>query len=171
MSVCSTRSFDSRQHGRMSYGSHLNAPDSQLRREVTHELDINALPHNYTEDTDEYYLNTKSNVRRERDRYSEPRRSFSDEGHGSPLIFQSTLSSLSKEDNSSDGMDDINLGNTNSIFRPRQGVSSSDRKGKRSRRDEHLPNLLSHSNLEQNGNDVSLLFFLNPSEDFLYIIS
>lgn len=142
----------------MSSGAYPNAPVNEFRREVTHDLDISALPHNYTEDTDEYYLNTKSNARKERDRYTEPRRSFSDEGLGSPLIFQSTLSSLSKEDNSSDGMEDINLGNTNSIFRPRQGVSSSDRKGKRDRRDEHLPNLLSHSNLEHDGNDVSSIF-------------
>ncbi len=149
IAMSSTRNFSSRHRPDdrkrpSSGGVYPTAPDVTLRREVTqNEVEIGStIRPNYSENTDEYYSHSNTNSNGKKD--SEIRRSFREE---SPLVFQSTLSSLSKEDTgSSDGMEDINLSNTDSIFRPRQDSSKSTRKQKT----EHLPNLLSHSNLEKN---------------------
>ncbi len=141
-------------NSRHANGTYPRAPkNTQVRREVTHDnIKTGTLPHNYTEDTDEYYLNTSSGTKRNLDMGVTLKRSFSEE---SPLDLKNTFSSLSKEDTFSDGMEEINLGNTNSIFRPRQDLHSTMHKENKAKQSEHLPNLLSHSNLD--GNDVSFI--------------
>lgn len=94
-------------------------PSNMVRREVTRTESMASaealLKQNYTGNTDNFYASF-DNFDQEREEVM-IQRTYSDE---SPLIFQSTLSSLSKEDTSSESAEEIGPSNKNSIFRPRK---------------------------------------------------
>ncbi len=94
-------------------------PSNLVRREVTRTESMESaealLKQNYTGNTDKIYASF-DNFDQEREQVM-MQRTYSYE---SPLIFQSTLSSLSKEDTSSESAGEIGPNNIDSIFRPRK---------------------------------------------------
>jgi hypothetical protein len=97
----------------------LPPPSNIVRREVTRTESMESasalLKQNYSGNTDKFYASFDNfDVEREG---AIMQRTYSDE---SPLVFQSTLSSLSKEDTSSESAEDLGQSNKDSIFRPRK---------------------------------------------------
>ena len=121
-------------------------PPKLLMREVTqqdeHFDSSSSLQESYTEYSSKFNSKTDGNM-------SDSNRPTYDQGSASPLIFQSNLSSLSKEETSSEEAGESTLNNKKSIFRPRQEVPMQPLgHDEKDGRNESMPNLLSNSSLE-----------------------
>ena len=123
-------------------------PHATLTREVTQteNMESSLMKQEYVGNTDNFYRTYNNEAQKNED--AQHRRNFSSE---SPLVFQSTLSSLSKEDASSDSLDESptqNHSNKLSIFRPRREDSMPPiNYDEFKNQNESMPNLLTSSDL------------------------
>jgi hypothetical protein len=138
---------------------------STLKRKVTQQ-DLDSCPllgRNYSDNSNAFYSKPVENVQ------------STDSGSNQPtyhrdcdFMFQSNLSSLSKEETSSEDFDDSGINNKDSIFRLKQREREENttvaRRDDVETRNDSMPNLSRDSNLDYSKRtiDVSKLSFLFP---------